>query len=196
MTAATSGVPVAAALATGPLIYSGSAQLAAIEMAGDGAGIAVVVASVLVINARLILYGGSIAPHWRGTRARFRAGASYLLVEPSYAIGMDGYAEPGRRGHAYYLGAGLTLWVAWHGAMVTGAVVGSDVPFGLPLAHAVPLYLLAELVDVAKTRTAFVAAVTGGTMAVVGQQFPLHTGLLFGVLCGVVCAAVVDRQGR
>ena len=194
MTAATSSVSVAAGFATGPLIYSGSAQLAAIEMADQGAGIAVIVASVLVINARLILYGGSIAPHWRGTSRTFRAGASYLMVEPSYAIGMSGYSAPARRGHAYYFGAGMTLWIAWHAAMVAGAVFGSEIPFGLPLAQAVPLYLLAELVDVARTRAAFVAAVTGGTMTVVGQQFPLHTGLLVGVICAVVCAGVVERR--
>ena len=194
MNAATSSSSVVAGLATGPLIYSGSAQLAAIELADQGAGVAVIVASVLVINARLILFGASIAPHWRGTSRRYRAGAAYLMVEPSYAIGMSGYATPGRHGHAYYLGAGLTLWVAWHAAMAGGAVFGSDVPFDLPLAQAVPLYLLAELVDVAKGRAAVVAAMTGGTLTVVGQQFPLHAGLLVGVVCAVAVAALVDRR--
>lgn len=194
MTAASSN-SVLAGLATGPLIYSGSAQLVAIEMADQGAGVAVIVASVLVINARLILYGASIAPNWRGTSRRYRAAASYLMVEPSYAVGMAGYAARRGRGHAYYLGAGLTLWVAWHAAMATGAVFGSDVPFDVPLAQAVPLYLLAELVDVAKGRAAVVAAVTGGAMTVIGQQFPLHTGLLVGVVCAVAVAAVVDRRG-
>ena len=51
MTARTSDVSTAVGLATGATIYSGSAQLTAIGLIGDVASIAVVVASVLIINA-------------------------------------------------------------------------------------------------------------------------------------------------
>ncbi len=194
MTAATSSVSTAVGLATGATIYSGSAQLTAIEMLDAGAGIAVIVIAVLVINARLILYGSSIAPHWRGTGRGFRAGAAYLLVDPSFAVGISRYSDPRGGGHAHYIGAGITLWVAWHAAMVAGAIFGGGLPSWLPLEHAVPLFLLAELVRVAQTRPALTAAMVGGVVTFVGQRLPLHMGLLVGVVGAVGCAVLVERR--
>jgi hypothetical protein len=70
MTAAAGPQPLAG-LATGPTIYGGSAQLSAVRLLESGAGVAVIVASVLVINARLLLYGAAMAPHWSGAGPGF-----------------------------------------------------------------------------------------------------------------------------
>jgi predicted branched-subunit amino acid permease len=197
MTARTSDVALGVGLLTGATIYSGSAQITAIGLLSDGAGVGVVVASVLIINARLLLYGSSIGTHWKGTRLGYRAWAAYLLVDPSYVVGMRRYEDGSDRSgsaHVHYLAAGVILWVAWHAAMLTGAAVGSGLPGWLPLHYAVPLFLLAEVVQVVRTRPALTAAVVAGTIAVVGTKLPLHAGLLIAVLAGVVGASAVDRR--
>jgi predicted branched-subunit amino acid permease len=197
MTARTSGVPIVAGLLTGATIYSGSAQLTAIGLLEDGAGPAVVVASVLIINARLILYSSSIGPHWRGSTPGFRAGAAYLLVDPSFVVGMRRYRDPdGWSGnpHVHYLAAGITLWVAWHAAMLGGAVIGAGLPAWLPLEHAVSLFLLAEAVQAARTRPALTAAAIGGVVAIAGTRLPLHSGLLVAVVAGVLGALAVEGR--
>lgn len=198
MTARSSGTPTPVGLLTGATIYSGSAQITAIELIGDGAGTAVVVTSVLVINARLILYSSSIGPHWKGSPLGFRAGAAYLLVDPSYVVGIHRYEEQPspRHAHVHYLAAGITLWVAWHLAMVIGALLGGGLPDWLPLHHAVPLFLLAELVQAARTRPALAAAVTAAIVAVLGAALPLHTGLLVAVLVGVTGGLMFQRRTR
>src|SRR5262245_59280650 len=56
--------PAAGLLSTWGL-FSGSAQLSAMQLLHDGAAVAVVVASVLVMNLRLIVYSGALAPRWR-----------------------------------------------------------------------------------------------------------------------------------
>jgi predicted branched-subunit amino acid permease len=194
MTARTSEVSTTLGLATGATIYSGSAQLVAIELIDGGAGVPVIVVSVLVINARLLLYGSSIAPHWRGTERRYRAVAAYLLVDPSYAVGMRRYADHGPGGHLHYLAAGVTLWIGWHAAMVAGATLGGGIPEWLALEHAVPLFLLAELVHAVRARPALTAAVVGAVIAVVGTGLPMHSGLLVATVVGVGCAVASERR--
>ena len=193
MNARTSGVSTAVGLATGSTIYSGSAQLTAIELLDSGADAAVVVISVLVLNTRLLLYGSSIAPHWRGTSRRFRAIAAYLLIDPSFAVGMNGYRNR-PIGHTYYLAAGITLWVAWHAAMFGGAAVGGGVPEWLHLHYAVPLFLLAELVHVTRSMPALATAATAAMVAVVGAGLPLSSGLLVSIVAGVVVGAALERR--
>jgi predicted branched-subunit amino acid permease len=193
MTVRSSGISTAVGLATGATIYSGSAQLTAIELLQGGAGAVVVVVSVLVINARLILYSSSLAPHWSGTGPGFRAAAAYLVVDPSFVVGMHRYDDEPRGGHTHYVAAGLTLWVAWHAAMVGGLALGGGVPEWLSLRHAVPLFLLAEVVRVVKSRPALTAAVIGAAAAVAGARLPLHSGVLVGVVAGVTAALVSER---
>lgn len=130
ITARTSGVPVGVGLLAGVTIFSGSAQLTAFELLDGGAGVGIVVASVLVINARLVLYSASIAPWWRGTGRLFRAAAAGVLVDPSYAVGLHTYegVDVGRirrHRHVEYLAAGITLFAAWQVAMIIGIVMAA-----------------------------------------------------------------------
>ena len=187
MTARTSDTSTALGLATGATIYSGSAQLTAIGLIGDVASIAVVVASVLIINARLVLYSSSIGTHWRSAGPGFRSAAAYLLVDPSYVVGMHRYeADSHENGgpHLHDLAAGVTLWVAWHAGMVAGAMVGGGLPEWLPLEHAVGLFLLAEAIQAVRARPALAAATTAGVVAIAGTSLPLHSGLLVAVVAG------------
>jgi predicted branched-subunit amino acid permease len=194
VTIGASTVDTSAGLATGVTIYAGSAQIAAIDLLARGAGPAVVIAAVLAINARLIFYSGSIAPHWRGTSRTFRVLGSYLLVDPSYAVGKDGYLDRSERhGHLHYLGGAVTLWLAWQIAIVTGLVVGAGVPPELQLHYAVPLFLVAEVAHKAKTRPTIAAAAVGATIAVVGSDLPFHSGQLVGIVAGLAVALTVDR---
>jgi predicted branched-subunit amino acid permease len=194
MTAASATVPTEVGLATGSTIYSGSAQLSAIELLSAGAGVPVVLLSVLAINARLVLYSSSIAPHWRGTSTPFRLLAALLLVDPSYAVGMHRYADGRRGGHVHYLSAGVTLFVAWHLAMVAGAVLGHGVPGWLPVQVVVPLFLVAEIVQAVRSAPALTAAVVAGVVALAGRGLPMHSGLLVAVVAGVASAVIVERR--
>jgi predicted branched-subunit amino acid permease len=185
-----SSVSPLAGCATGLLVYSGSAQLVCIQLLDTGAAPAIVVATVMVINARLALYGASIGSHWRDMSARCRVLAAYLLVDPSYVVGIDAYEDrtPAANRHAHYLGAALLLWVAWQASIAVGVTVGARVPDALRLELVVPLFLTAEIVprldDVARRRGSAVAA----TCAVAGASLPLHAGLGLAIIAGIAVA--------
>lgn len=196
VTVAGSSLDPLAGWATAPLIFSGSAQLLAVQLLDEGAAPLVVVGTVLAVNARLVAYSGAMAPWWHGTSRGFRTLAAYVLVDPTYAVGDDGYRRHAdrRHGHAHYLGAAAVLWVAWLAAVAVGIVAGGAVPDPDLLALVVPLYLIAEVARTVATRPAVAAAVVGAVAGLAGSSLPFHTGVAVAIAAGVAAAAVVERS--
>ena len=178
------------------VVFAGASQLAAIELLGSGARPAVVVATALVINLRMLMYSASIAPYFRETATRWRAGLAYLLTDQAYALAVTrfGADRPVRR-RWYYLGAALPLWAVWQVCTVLGVVAGARVPDSLPLSFAVPLTFLALLVPAVTDRASGTAAVVGGAAAVLGADLPLNLGLIAGAVAGVAAGVAVETGG-
>src|SRR3954451_3728046 len=130
--AAKADIPLFAGWLTGPLLFGGSAQIAVIQLLDSGAGPVVVVIAALAINLRLVLYSGSMARYWSGESRRWQALAAYLLIDPTLAIGVDGYdtIPSRRRAPPPYIGAGVALLVAWLVAITAGTCLGASVPSG------------------------------------------------------------------
>lgn len=194
--AAQAEFPAAAGWLTGPLIYGGSAQIAAIQMLDAGATAAAVVVTVVVINLRLILYSAAISRYWRGTPLWWRLLGAYLLVDPSFVVGNDRYATTAdrRAGHAHYLGGAAVLWVGWLLALGIGASAGARVPESLHLELLVPLYLLGEIVpklrDVAGRR----AVLTSAALALICLKVPLHLGIVVAIVAGLAVGGAALRR--
>jgi len=189
-------VPTLAGWLTGPLIYAGSAQLATIGMIGAGTAPVVVVASALIINIRLIFYSATMARYWRGTPLWWRMVAAYLIVDPSVAVGLDGYRRLGRgRGHAHYLGGAVLLWVSWLTAIAAGAMVGAGLPAWLHLEFVIPLYLvgqaIAKLARPAQRRAIFAAA----AVALLALTAPLQLGIALAITAGVAAGLTARPAG-
>jgi predicted branched-subunit amino acid permease len=189
-------VPTLAGWLTGPLIYAGSSQVATIGMIGAGAAPVVVVASALIINIRLIFYSATMARYWRGTPLWWRMVAAYLIVDPSVAVGLDGYQRLGRgRGHAHYLGGAVLLWVSWLAAIAAGAMVGAGLPAWLHLEFVIPLYLvgqaIAKLARPAQRRAIFAAA----AVALLALTAPLQLGIALAITAGVAAGLTARPAG-
>jgi predicted branched-subunit amino acid permease len=195
VSAARADIPTAAGWLTAPLVYSGSAQVATIELLDAGAAPLVVVATALVINLRLVLYSATMAQHWQGTPRWWRALAAYLLVDPSVAVGVDGYrhATDRSRGHLHYIGGAALLWVVWLVAIGVGATAGTHLPAALRLDFVIPLFLAGEVaarLDDGATRAAVAVAVV---VAVGAVSAPMHAGVMLAIAAGV--AAGLHTQG-
>jgi predicted branched-subunit amino acid permease len=186
VSAAQADVPALAGWLTGPLIYAGSAQVATIGMLDAGAAPMAVVAVALVINVRLIFYSATMARHWRGTPWWWRLSAAYLLVDPSVAVGLDGYQRLGRdRAHAHYLGGAVLLWVSWLAAISAGEIAGAGLPAWLHLEFVIPLYLVGQVIcrlaDPSRRRAIFVAA----AVALLALPAPLQLGIALAIAAGI-----------
>ena len=156
----------------------------------------VVVAAALVINVRLVFYSATMARHWRGTPRWWQFLAAYLLIDPSFAVGLDGYERLGRgRGHAHYLGGAVLLWVSWLAAIGAGATVGAGVPAWLHLEFVTPLFLVGEvarkLASPALRRAIFAAA----TVALLALSAPLQLGIVLAIAAGITAGLTAQRNG-
>ena len=192
-TAAANGLSIAVALVSGALIFSGPPQLTALELLGEGAGVVAIVATVVLMNAHLLILGSSIAPHWRGTPLRFRLLAASVLIDPTFIEGDRRYRSDLGGGHAYYLGAAAALAISWHLAILVGALLGEIVPTSAHLEWVLPLFLAAELVQRLQTSSMLVVGAVGGGVAYLSRTVPMNGGVLLAILSAVVMGVVVER---
>lgn len=177
------------------LVFAGAAQLAAIDLLGAGAGIAVVVGTVLVINARMAMYSAALAPHYRGERLGVRAAQAYVLTDQAFALSVTRI----NRGHtdhqvAYYFTAAFSLWVVWQLSTIGGVAAGAGIPDSWSLDFAVPLVFLALLVPAVSDRATAAAAVVGGLVAVAAGGLPHNLGLLTGAGAGILAGWSLGRE--
>ena len=199
VSAARADVPALAGWLTGPLIYAGSSQVATIGMLDAGAAPVVVVASALIINIRLVFYSATMARYWRGTPWWWRLVAAYLIVDPSVAVGLDGYQRLGRgRGHAHYLGGAVVLWVSWLAAITVGAVVGAGLPAWLHLEFVIPLYLVGQAISKLANPAQRRAILAAATVALLTLSAPLQLGTALAITVGITAGLTVrpDEPGH
>lgn len=199
--AVAAGLTLLDAIGLSMVVFAGASQLAAIGLLGDGAPLAIVVATVLVINLRLVMYSASLAPELLEEPRRWKLLEAYLLTDQAYALAVTRFAEgiPDADRRWYYLGAASPLWAVWQVCTVVGAVVGARVPEWLPLEFAVPLTFLALLVPAIEDRATGLAALAGGGVATLGAGLPLNAGLLLGAVLGILAgtaAGTVTGHGE
>lgn len=196
--AADSSVGRVAGWATSWTIYAGSAQLATIELLDAGAAPLIVLATVVAVNARLLLYGAAIAPHWREAPRWWRLLASYLLVDPSYAVAADRYQCPAspEEKRRFYLGAALTLWGGWQVATALGVVLSANAPGASSLEMVVPLTMAGLLAGAIRSTGGRVAATVAAVTAVAVQALPLGTGVIVAAVAGMLAGAATEGRDR
>jgi predicted branched-subunit amino acid permease len=150
----------------------------------------------LVINLRLILFSAGMAKYWRGTPMWWRLLGGYLLIDPSFVVGMQGYGERAdpRRGHAHYLGGAAVLWVGWLVAIAAGATVGAQLPAWLHLEFLIPLYLIGQIVSNLREPRALRTVGAAGVVTVLSLAAPLHLGTAIGIVAGVLAGS--QRRAR
>lgn len=117
------GMPAVAALAMSVLMFSGGAQMAMVSLAGAGAGLLPSAATGLLLNARYLLIGASVAPSLRGPWWK-RLAAAATLNDPSwiYAVRSDGSVDSTR-----LLWSSLGQYVGWVAGTVVGVIVGPKI---------------------------------------------------------------------
>jgi predicted branched-subunit amino acid permease len=106
------------------VVYSGSAQIAAVSSFGNGqfpAGTALfaVLLTILMLNARYMLYGAALRP-WLGQVRGWQAYASLaILGDGNWLLSMKA-RDAGEHDAGYVLGSGLAGFLPWLGGTLVG----------------------------------------------------------------------------
>src|SRR5262245_9188260 len=157
------GIGALPAVAMSAITFAGSAQFAAASVVSTGGGALTAIVAALLLNARYLPIGVSVARFLPGGPVR-RFLSAQLVVDESWAIAAEGGGafDPHR-----LVGAGIVLWLAWVGGTIVGVVGGEALgdPAALGLDAAFPALFLALLVPQLQSRRAVVAALLGGAIA-------------------------------
>src|SRR3954470_1597282 len=123
--------------------FAGSAQFAAVSIISDGGTAIAAIVAALLLNARYLPIGLSLAP-WLPGRPLARAAQGQVAVDESWAVSNLG---GGRYDPHLLVGAGVTIWGAWVVCSTVGVLGGSILgdPETLGLDAAFPALFLALL---------------------------------------------------
>ena len=143
--------------------FAGSAQFAAAGVLSAGGTAAAATLAAVLLNARYLPIGLSVAPALGGGRVE-RLLRAQLVVDEAWAVSHLGR---GRYDARLLLGAGLTLYAAWVAGTLLG-VAGGDAlgrPEDLGLDAAFPALFLALLAGQVRGRLGGAAAALGAVVA-------------------------------
>jgi predicted branched-subunit amino acid permease len=186
------GMPAWGASVFSTFVFAGAAQLAALDLIAQGAAAPIVIGTIVVINARFLMYSASLAVHLGDEPAGRRLGVAYLLTDQAYAVTIARLTEDPRLAHrvAYYTGAGALLWACWQGYTITGTLAGAAIPDDVPIEFAIPL-LVPALTD----RATLAAALTSALVATLAADLPANLGLLLAAAAGVAVGLTTSVRG-
>jgi predicted branched-subunit amino acid permease len=163
LVAAQAGFGIAKAVATSAAIYSGSAQLAAMTLLQSGeATLWALFATILVINARYILFGAALQP-WLWQAGPLRAYGSLLLLGDANWMQTMRAIRDGETDRAYLAGTGAPMFLGW----LVGTALGAGAVSILPDPRALGFDLMLP---------AFAAGMTAAMVRVRSDLVPVAVG--------------------
>lgn len=190
VSALAAGLTPAQTLGMSLLVFAGSAQFTSVGLFASHASPFTLILTTLIVNARHLLLGASIAPFLRSQPVWRKAALATQLTDESYAIGIRAFIE--RRGSAaYQFGANISMYLIWQVSTATGLLLGTLIPdpaaYGLDLVF--PLTFIGILAPILRNaaehghwRTLIVAALAailsaGTALLLQGHWYILIAGI-------------------
>ena len=195
--AVAAGIPALEAQGLSVFVFAGSSQFVAIGLVAAETPALLIVATILVVNLRHMLYSAALGPHVQALSLRWKIPLAWLLTDEAFAMASLRYQKEDRRtAHWYFLGTGLTLWASWQLSTLAGIVLGARIPENWSLDFALPLTFLAILVPQLKDRPSVLSALVAGGLSVALIAMPLKLGLMAAILGGVAAGAGLETLTR
>lgn len=176
------------------MVFAGGAQFAAIELWAQPAPVAALVFSTLLINARHVLMGASLAPKLTGFSRGQKLLGLYYMADENWAL-----AEKRARTHrltpAYWFAMVVPFVLGWLTSSTLGAVIGAVLgdPKRLGADFAFTALFIALVAAFWKGRVTFWTAAAAGiasavTYRLAGPPWHVATGALAGLAAAWLAA--------
>lgn len=190
------GASPVAALAMSMIMFSGAAQIIAVQLLAAGAPFAVILLSCLVVSLRLVMYSAAMAPYLRPLDHRWRNLLSFLLTDQAFAGTLQRFRDSDdvRANASYFLGSGAVLWMTWQIATLAGIVAGQVIPASWQLEFVVPLCFLAVLVPLLRDRVSILVFAVATVAVIALDAIPLRLSLIFAGLLAIAAGVLGDKM--
>jgi predicted branched-subunit amino acid permease len=183
------------------VVYSGSAQIAAVSSFGKGqipaasASFAILL-TILMLNARYLLYGAALRP-WLGHASGWQAyGSLAILGDGSWLLSMKAH-EAGENDAGHILGAGLAGFIPWLGGTLAGVWTASLLsnPAALGMDFMLVAFSAAMGMSMLRGKSDLAILLAAGFVALVADRlFPGPWTIVLAGIAGAVAAFL--RHGQ
>jgi predicted branched-subunit amino acid permease len=176
------GLGAGAAQLMSLLVFSAAGQMGAVSLLGAETSPGVLIATVVVLNAQLLLLSVTVGRQLRLSGLQ-RPLVAWLLTDGAYGVA----AGDGPLSVPSLLGAGASMYAAWNLGTATGSLLGDTLGdpqrFGIDLV--VPLTFLSVLVPLLRTGATRIVALTSGLVALLlTRSAPLGVAVLGAATAG------------
>lgn len=190
-----SGFSLAEAAFMSFVIYAGASQFLAIALIAGGSGPLLAVVSLLMLNARHLLYAPALLERVRRTegapqRMRLSALWAHGLTDEVFASALGRLAIPGANwSERWQVGMGVGAYLSWGSGTIVGALLGGGAFERWPAVDAalgflMPTLFLSLLLAMVERRHWPVVLAAVLAFAVGSALFSASTGILLGMLAG------------
>jgi predicted branched-subunit amino acid permease len=196
LVAAQAELALAGALAMSAAVFSGSAQLAALNLIATGHfTLWALAATILLVNARYLLFGAALRP-WLSAASPAQVCGSLLLTGDANWLLTMRAIERGEADRAYLAGSGLPTAIGWLSGTAVGVAGGRFLPSPEVLAAdlLLPAFAATMMAGILRTGVSALPAVIGATAALV--LAPLAGPGLAIIGAGLVGAAAAALRAR
>jgi predicted branched-subunit amino acid permease len=177
------------------VMFAGASQLAILQLLGEGAHWVVMLVTAWIINIRFTMYSASLAPYLKDEPNRRRMPFVYVLSDQAFGVSMAQFAKEIPAYPAFYFyGAAGTIAATWLVSAIIGAAVGTVVPASWGFEFAFPLSFMALMFAAIKDKPGIVAAVVGGSVAVLLKLLPYNIGLIIAASLGIAAGMLVENR--
>jgi 4-azaleucine resistance transporter AzlC len=183
------------------LVFAGASQLVVFQLMTTGSPWIIMVLTAWVINVRFTMYSATLAPYLQKLSTWRKALLAYMLSDQAFGVSLSHFvAAKEEIDHRwYYFGAALLIWVTWQISAIVGSLLGALVPASWGFDFAFPLSFMALMFAALRDRPTVIAALAGGTTAVLAKGLPYNTGLVLATILGIAAGYWTEslniRQG-
>jgi predicted branched-subunit amino acid permease len=178
------------------IVFSGVAQIVAVQLLAAKAPLPVIVLTCFVVGLRLMMYSAAMAPHLKPVPGRWRNVLAFLLTDQAFAASIRRFREARdpRHGVSYFLGTGVLLWTTWQVSNLTGYWLGNVLPAAWQLDFIVPLCFLGLLVPALEDGPTRTAALASAVAVVALDALPMRLSLICAGLVGIAAGLLAERR--
>lgn len=180
------------------LVYSGTAQLAALPLISAGASLPAVWVTALLANLRFVVYSAVVAAEFRGLSLSRRLALGWMTTDTGLAayLGRDpAQGETVALRAARFAGANALVYAGWSLGAALGVVLSGWVPDSPNIGFVGVLAIVALVGPMLSGRAAIGAALVAGAVAVVARDWPWRLGMFTAIGAGVAVALALAGRG-
>jgi predicted branched-subunit amino acid permease len=192
--ASAAGASWIAALGMSAIIFSGAAQILAVQLLASGAPLAVIVLTCFVLGLRFLMYSAAMAPYLKELPGRWQQALAFLLTDQAFAAAIRRFnaKDDPYGGARHFLGSGMALWLCWQITNMVGYFAGNLIPASWSLEFAVPLCFIALVAPLLRDMPTILAAVVAGIAVIALEGLPMRLNLIAAGVIGIVAGTLAD----